>query len=433
MANMQMEQTTLKNGLPVMMVETDSFPSCTALLLVGAGSRYETPANNGIAHFFEHMVFKGTKKYPDAFTIAATIEGMGGVCNAFTDKDHTGYWIKAPSQHLETMLSILSQMITAPLLPEEEIEREKGVIIEEMNMYEDMPSRKIGDVFEQQMYEGTPLGYDIIGTREMVTSATRQTFADYMNQYYHPSNAVLVLAGSLKGSGVASLSDLKKNAEGMFADWPAGKAPKRKLISEPAQKDIHIHAVERKTEQAHFCLGFRTFGYDDPRKVPLHLLTAMLGGGMASRLFTEVRERRGLCYYISTAREVYHETGNIVTQAGVSTNLDKIQEAIDVTIAQHQEMAAGSFSEDELTRAKEMIKGRILLSLEDSHSIATFYGARKLLQNQHKTPEQVLAEIDAVTTEQVTQLATEVFRPERMQVAMIGPHAADALSIAYNS
>ncbi|KKP32772.1 MAG: Peptidase, M16 family, partial [Candidatus Roizmanbacteria bacterium GW2011_GWA2_32_13] len=191
---------TLKNGLQVIFIDTKTFPTLTTLLLIGAGSRYENEINNGVAHFFEHMAFKGSKKYSNSFVISSTVEGFGGVFNAFTSKDHTGYWIKATAKHFETMIDVISDMIQTPKLLTEEIEREKGVIKEEINMYEDMPQRKVGEIFETLLYKGSPLGFDIAGTKETVKKFTRQTFIDYINSLYHPNNAVLVVAGGLSNS-----------------------------------------------------------------------------------------------------------------------------------------------------------------------------------------------------------------------------------------
>jgi predicted Zn-dependent peptidase len=251
-----------------------------------------------------------------------------------------------------------------------------------------------------------------------------------MQQRYRPSNAVLVLSGSL--TDARSHQELIDLVTDQFGSWEDQPVPGIEPITE-SQDAIRSYADVRKTEQAHFCLGFRTFGYDDQRRYPLSVLAAMLGGGMASRLFTEVRERRGLCYYISTGREFYHDVGNIVTQAGVSTSVEKIQEAVDVTLDQHRQFVQGQFSDEELTRAKEMIKGRIVLSLEDSRSMASFMGTRWLLQGDAQTPEQVMEAISAVTKDQVQEVARFCFQPERLQFAMIGPVAADQIKIAYNT
>ncbi|MDO9028217.1 MAG: pitrilysin family protein, partial [Candidatus Roizmanbacteria bacterium] len=298
---------TLKNGLQVIFIDTKTFPTLTTLLLVGAGSRYENKKNNGIAHFFEHMAFKGSKKYPNSFIISSTVEGFGGIFNAFTSKDHTGYWIKATNKHFETMIDVIADMIQNPLLLEEEINREKGVIIEEINMYEDIPQKKVGEIFETLLYKGSSLGFDIAGTKETVQSFNRLTFTDYINSLYQPNNAVLVVAGGLSKKNLLSspFVEYLEVIQEKFSNWKSGNKSSFIKITE-SQTKPQMLIKYKKTEQAHFTLGFRAFSFKDNRKYAMNLLTTILGGGMSSRLFIQVRERRGLCYYISSGGEFYH-------------------------------------------------------------------------------------------------------------------------------
>jgi predicted Zn-dependent peptidase len=436
---MKHEVFVLKNGLTVILVDTGAFPTLTTLLLVGAGSRFEDKKNNGIAHFFEHMAFKGSKKYPSSFIISSIVEGLGGVFNAFTSKDHTGYWIKATNEHFETIVDVLADMVQQPLLKEEEIEREKGVIIEEINMYEDTPYRKVGDYFEELLYKGNPLGFEIAGTKKIVSSFTRQTFLDYIKKLYQPKNAVLVVAGGLNQVKSSKLNPAARERRGKvqsylkiieekFGEWGNGKKASFIPVQEKQDKP-QIFVKHKKTEQAHFCLGYRAFSFNDSRKYALSLLSAILGGGMSSRLFIEVRERRGLCYYISTSRELYHDCGNIVTQAGVTNQIDKVNLAIDLIIKEHQKIARGDLKKEELDRAKELIKGRLLLSLEDSYNIASFFGTKKLLQNRLETPEKTIKEIDKVKAQEVIDLAKKIFVPERLNIALIGPFEKEEIKI----
>jgi predicted Zn-dependent peptidase len=423
---MRTHRTTLSNGLRVIFIDTQTFPTLTTLLLVGAGSRYENEQNNGIAHFFEHMAFKGSKKYPNSFTISSAIEGLGGVFNAFTSKDHTGYWIKATTQSFKTVADVLSDMVLSPLLVEEEIEREKGVIIEEINMYEDMPARKVGDLYEELLYKGTPLGFDIAGTKETVSSFDRTTFTDYISTLYHPNNAVLIVAG---GFDVDNKTDVKekfyekylKIIESKFGAWQIGNTSSYRTIKE-GQNEPQMLVKYKKTEQTHFSFGFRAFSFKDTRRYTLSLLSAILGGGMSSRLFIEVRERRGLCYYISTGRELYADVGNIVTQAGVTNELDKVKDSMRVIWQEHNKVAQGQVTKEELHKAKELIKGRMLLSMEDSFTVASFYGIREMLESTTTTPEEVIKKLDIVTVEEVVELAKELFKPENLNIALIGPY-----------
>ncbi|MFH0773129.1 MAG: pitrilysin family protein [bacterium] len=413
---------TLKNGLRVLLIDTESFPTVTALVMVGAGSRYERKDNNGIAHFFEHMAFKGSKKYKTSFEISSAIEGIGGVFNAFTSKDHTGYWIKATTEHTNTLLDVLSDMILHPLLEVDEIEREKGVIVEEINMYEDMPARKVGDIFEEVMYKGSPLGYDIAGTKETVQSFDRSTFTDYIEELYHPNNTVVVLAGGfdLAKGGTLKVKNYIDYIEKKFGAWDNKKTSSFKKYTIPQTKPI-LHIQHKKTEQVHMCIGFKTFSFTDERKYALQVLAAVLGGGMSSRLFMQVREKRGLCYYISTGRELYADTGSIVTQAGIRNDKQKIQEAINVILEEHMKIVAGDITVDEIEKAKELLKGRYLLSLEDSMNIATLFGSKYILEGELADTKKVLEKLKKITKNDVITVAKQIFISSGLTCALIGP------------
>lgn len=413
---MKSQVFTLKNGLRFVVVDTKAFPTLSALLLVGAGSRYENKINNGVAHFFEHMAFKGSKKYPNSFVIASTIEGLGGVFNAFTSKDHTGYWIKATNEHFDILTDVLSDMVLNSFLLEEEITREKGVIVEELNMYEDTPMNKVDTLFESLLYSDNPLGFDIGGTKSTVRKFTRDTFTEYMQRLYHPKNAVFVVAGSLD-----SIEKCKEIVEDKFQNWTDGKKADFESVLEKQDKPQMI-LKHKKTEQTHFILGFRAYPFSDKRRYAELVLGAILGGGMSSRLFMEVRERRGLCYYISTQRELYHDVGNFYTRAGVTNDIDKVKEAIEVTLKEHKKVSKGEVKQEQVKMAKEVIKGRLLLSLEDSFNIANFYGTRLLLEEKIVSPQQVIDEVEKVTLEEVIAVAQDIFRPEKLNLALIGPY-----------
>ncbi len=413
---------SLKNGLSILFVPSNQL-SMTVLLLVGAGSRYENEKNNGIAHFFEHMAFKGSKKYPNTKIISETIEATGGIFNAFTAKDHTGYWIKATSEHFEVMVDVLSDMIINPLLSEEEIDREKGVIVEELNMYEDTPQQKVSDIFETLLYGEHPLGLEIAGKKETVRSFNRKTFVDYMNSLYHPNNAVLVVAGGLNEvkNEKLKIKNYVSLVEEKFSSWQNGEKADFSQISYQ-QNQPKIKVYYKKTEQAHFCLGYPTFGFFDKRRYVLSVLATILGGGMSSRLFLEVRERRGLCYYIHTDKQLYHEIGSIFTQAGIVNNLDKIKEAISVILKETEKIKKGEVKEEELKKAKEMVKGRFLLSLEDTFRVAHFFGAKKLLEDELIDEKKVIEAVEKVDLEAVFDLAKEIFQAEKINFALIGPY-----------
>ena len=417
---MQPQIFTLKNGLRVMFVDTKAFPTLTALLLVGAGSRFENKDNNGIAHFLEHMFFKGSKKYPTPEIVSSEIEGMGGVWNAFTSKQYTGYFIKGAASHFEKMIDILSDILLNPLFAEKEIAKEKGVVTEEINMYEDQPQAKVGEIFENLMFKGNPLGMDVIGTKETVGNFSRKTIIDYKNSLYQPNNAILIIAGGLSQFSNLTIEQYLLTIKNKFAHWKSDKFTdfiKYSEVQSKPQSLVHY----KKTEQAHFCLGYRTFGLHDKRKYALSILATILGGGASSRLFIELREKRGLCYYIHTGREAFQETGYIMTQAGVTKEKDKIKQAVEAVINEHQKIAKTGATKEELKRAKEMLKGRMLLSLEDSFNVANFFGMRQLLEKTQELPEELIKKIEKVTGDEVEELAKEIFVKEKLNFTVIGP------------
>ena len=420
---------TLKNGLSVVLVDTKTFPTFTAMLLVGAGSRYENEENNGVAHFFEHMAFKGSKKYPNALLLSSIIEGLGGIFNAFTTKDHTGYWIKAPLSHFETVVDVLADMIQNPLLFPEEIEREKGVIIEEINMYEDEPQYKAWELFEELLFKNHPLGYPTTGYKETVGKFTRQTFLDYMENLYKPSNVVLVIAGGLsinQKSKIKNQNDTSKLKnflniiEKKFSSWKDGqKASFLKFLDTQSSPQILIKT--KKTEQAHLILGYRGLNYTHPKRYVQSVLMTILGGGMSSRLFYQVRERRGLCYYVHSGSEPFSETGYVYTRAGLTVDAKKINEAIKVIIDEHQKIATGELKDEEIKKAKEMVKGQLILSLEDSHNLASFVGRKLIFERKIVKPEEVIKKIDAINKEEIINLAKKLFVKEKLNLALLSP------------
>jgi len=431
LTSMQTQFFTLKNGLRVMLIDTNTFPTITTLLLVGAGSRYENADNNGISHFLEHMFYKGSKKYPNPEIISQIIEGMGGYWNAFTSKDYTGYYIKASTDHFPKMIDMIFDLLLNSLFDPHEIEKEKGVICEEINMYEDMPQRRISDIFDNVMFAGNPLGYDIAGSKKTVVSFNRNTFVDYKNQLYHPNNAVLIIAGGLSKNLKFEISNLKyytEIIEAKFGEWE--KEDNYKFITVKGsftKPRVYVH--NKKTEQAHFCFGYPTFKIDDKRKPALKILATVLGGGASSRLFQEVREKRGLCYYIRTGLEQYHDIGSIVTQAGVAKDVEKVKDAVQATQKEHSKIAQGNISDTDIARSKEMLKGRLLLSLEDSFNIAHFYGIKQLHENSVESPEDRIKQIEKVTKQEIVALAKELFAPEKMVFTIIGPFESKDINI----
>lgn len=407
---------TLANGLRVLLIDTKAFPSVTTLLLVGAGSRYENKINNGIAHFFEHMAFKGSRKYPSAMAISTLLDSLGAVQNAFTSKDYTGYWIKTPRKYLETVLDVLAEMVLVPLLKTEEIEREKGVIVEEINMYEDQPQTKVWDLFETIIFPKNPLGYLTTGTKDTVSKFSRSTFLNYINSLYKPNNAVLIVAG-----GLGELGEIKSIVESKFGGWQKKTTVTfPKLAATQSKPNLLFH--HKTTEQAHFVLGYRGLSRHDERKYVLNVLAVILGGGMSSRLFYELRERRGLCYYIHSGIELYEEAGYLYTRAGVNVSQAKIEQAISLILKEHAKIGKAEVKTAELAKAKEMIKGRTILALEDSFNLANFFGQKTLFNQKEHGLAEILKKIDSVSLDQIIEVARELITESNLNLALISPH-----------
>lgn len=409
---MKFHHTTLKNGLNLVVVPIASLESVTTLVMVGAGSRYEDKTNSGISHFLEHMAFKGTKKRPTAMEISSLVDGAGAESNAFTGKEYTGYYIKSAANRVELSLDILSDMLANLLLDPAEIEKEKGVIIEEINLYEDTPPRKIGDVFETLLYGDTPMGWDIAGNKDVIRGATRELFVNYMKKLYSASNMVVVVAGKVELDHAQSL------VEKYFGTHPTFTTEGYKSVIE-GQKDPAVLIQHKATDQAHFGLGVRTVGIvDEKHKYPLSLLSAILGGGMSSRLFHEVREKRGLAYYVRTSSENYLDCGHLTTFVGADPK--RIDDAIKVVKDEYEKVTKkGEITEEELRKAKEYIKGHFVLELEDTRSVSVYYATDWLLEKKLENPDEIIKKVEAVTLKEVVDAANE-FLTRPLNLAIIG-------------
>jgi len=410
---MKFNKTVLPNGLRVITVPMPSFESATALVMVGAGSRYETKKNSGISHFLEHMAFKGTEKRPTSMDIASLIDGIGGEFNAFTGKEYTGYYVKSGKNNVETILDVLSDMLKHSKLDPVEIEKEKGVIAEEINLYEDMPMRKIGDIYEQLLYGDTPMGWDIAGEKDIVSKITREDFVAYMESLYSPHNMTVVVAG---GVHEESMREMVGN---YFGDMKRFETISPVPVKE-TQKKPSVLIKHKKTEQTHIALGVRTVDLHHPDRYPLSVLSSIMGGGMSSRLFDEVREKRGLAYYVRSSTDEYMDVGSFVSTAGIDPK--RIKDAVAVMIEQYGLVASGSLKikDEELKKAKEYMKGHLVLELEDSRSVSTFYAHQELLEKEVLNPAQILKHIDDVTVDQIDEVGKKYFKNEGLNLALIG-------------
>ncbi|GMT42081.1 MAG: peptidase M16 [bacterium] len=408
--------SVLRGGLRCITVPVPTSRSVTLIVLVRVGSRYEEKEVNGISHFMEHMFFKGAEKYPDAMAVAGAIDGAGGSFNAFTGEELVGYFIKISSSKKEIAYDVLSDMLLKSKFDADEIKRERGVIVEEIRMHRDDPMSQIHQDFHSLAFGDQPLGWDIAGSEDVVLSMTRDRFIEHHKKFYYGANMVITASGDLTQSENEELC-AKYFAFGDNGGEAATAKPYEKMQTR------RVFVNERKTEQAHFIFGFLTNGAEQEDEPAMKLLNIVLGGQMSSRLFYQIRERRGLAYYIHSSFSVYHDVGQFKVSAGV--NLDKLDEALKCAVEEVEKIKTEKVSEEELTRAKENIKGHNDLALEDTRRVASLYGVHELLYRKIKTPDQLAAEIDAVTAEQVQKAAQKYFLDDAMQLAVIGPYSKD--------
>jgi len=373
------------------------------------------------------MAFKGTKKRPTTLAIASEVDGVGGEFNAFTDKEFTGYYLKLASKHTKLAFDILSDMLTNSLFKPEEIEREKGVIIEEINMYEDTPIRRIWDVFIRLLYGDNPMGWDIAGESRIIKAIKRQDFLRCIDRLYYPENMVVAVAGKLNDKEIKNMTENFFSSLRAAARQSAGSGDARRKAGQKVTKSIKIKQnqprlklINKTTEQGHFCLGVPGYNLFHKDRFALGILAAILGGGMSSRLFLEIREKRGLAYYVGSEVDYYTDSGFLLNRAGV--RLEKIQEAIKIVLEELANLTSKKVSQKELNKAKEFTKGGLILALEDSKNIANRYAAQLILEGQVRTPEQTLKLINKVTVEDVQRVAKDIFKPQKLNLAIIGPY-----------
>ena len=403
------ERSTLGNGLRVLTAPMPQAQSVSCFVMLAAGSRYETAETNGIAHFAEHMFFKGTERRPTARDIAGEIDAIGGEFNAFTGKEYTGYYVRCAAATRDVALDVLVDMLRNSRFDPEEIEREKGVIVEEMNMYFDTPRDFIGGVYEALLYGDQPLGWDIIGRKETVRGATRETFLDYTGAWYRPNRMVVGVGGQL-GDG------LQEKLEQLLGDLEPGQTGAPAPVQPNGAGRVKVHT--KASDQAHIVIGVRSRPLVDPDRYVLQLLATVLGGGMSSRLFTEVRERRGLAYYVHGTNHAYTDAGTLYAQAGVDIN--RIDDAVTTIVEQFRLLADEPVPSDELEKARNFSKGRFVLQLESPHGTIMFGLRREVLEGRASEPAEVLAALDAVTAEDVQRVAREIV-DDGFHLAVIGP------------
>ncbi|MGD9128883.1 MAG: pitrilysin family protein [Candidatus Woesebacteria bacterium] len=414
----------LKSGLKVIRIPMNSIESLTVLALVNTGSRYEKEKQEGIAHFLEHMIFKGSEKYPDAQTLATAVDSVGANFNAFTSKEYMGFYVKAAAKHSELALDVISDMLLKPKLRQADIEREKKVIIEELNMYVDNPSHHVANLFDNMVYRGSGLSHDIVGRKETIMSFKTNDFQNFLNQFFGLANTVLILSGK---KSLVENNKILEELDKFFSKTPDFRTTQDKnldigkFLSENPISVDKLHLEYRKTEQAHFVMGWPAIKRKSKKRYALTLLSVILGGNMSSRLFSELREKRGLCYYINSDIDQFHDGGVFGASAGV--DVSRVEEAIKLAIAEFAAIADGSkaISDKELRKAKDHLLGKMVLGFEDSEAVAQYFGMKQLLMGQIETPDEVLKKVQAVSKEEIEALAKEIVKPAELRLALIGP------------
>lgn len=403
----------LKNGLTVITAPMKETKAVSVLVMVKVGSRYETKEENGISHFLEHMFFKGTNKRPTSLDISKELDSIGAEFNAFTSEEYTGFYISSSADHFDISLDILSDMLHNSKFDESEITKEKGVILEEFNMYKDIPQKYVQDLAKELLYGETPLGRTILGQPHNIKSFKRKDFVNYIKKHYQAQNTIIAIAGNPNGS------NWLKTVDQLFGSFPKGAKNIYQKQSE-FQKKPAILLHYKKTDQAHLILGYRTINRFDPRRYDLKVLNNLFGGIMSSRLFTEIRENRGLAYYVGSSYWEFDDVGSLIVSAGLDKN--RIDEAIKVILEEFNKLKHEPISKEELTRSKENIKGRFYLNLEESYAIAEFLADQQLLYGNIKDPDEIIKKILAVKPEEITKLAKEFFISQNLNLTIIGPY-----------
>jgi predicted Zn-dependent peptidase len=409
---MKIIQKTLSNGLRIVMAPQPDAATATVLILVGTGSKYETKKENGLSHFLEHMYFKGTELRPTARIIAETLDNMGAVSNAFTSHEYTGYYAKGNPSHVKAFIDVLSDIYLHSTFPEKEIEKEKGVIIEEINMYDDMPQRKVWDRLFVLMYGDQPAAWPISGSKEDVRSFTRKDFINYEKNHYTAGNTIVTVAGAFDPKEIQTCIKVA------FAAISSTGARSKKKVSDKqiAPQSTFFH---KKIDQAHIALAFRSVPYNHPDAAAVSLLATILGGGMSSQLFLLLREELGAAYYVSAEHDPYTDHGIFSITAGIdkSRYTEVVQRIIEVL----KGIKTTIISPEELHKVKEFTLGMMRLGLESSDSIAGFYGSQVLLKNSYRTPEQLTKEYMAVTAQDIQRVAKKLFVSNHANISVVGP------------
>ncbi len=406
------ERSILDNGLTVLSSSMSHTRSVSMAIFVGAGSRYETDEMAGASHFLEHILFKGTKRWPSARELSETIEGVGGVLNASTDREMTVYWCKVARPYMESSWNVLADMMCNPLMEADELERERDVILEELRMTYDNPASKLDLLMDQTMWPEQPMGRDVGGTLDSVRGISHDQIVDYMHSQYSPANTVVAVAGNVSHDEVVTMVDET------MGTWPKGDAIDWYPVVN-GQSEPRISHEYKKTDQAHLCVGVHSLPLGHPDRFSLGLLNVILGEGMSSRLFVEVREKRGLAYDVHSSLNLFRDCGSLTVYCGVEPQ--KSESAIGAIMEQLASLREG-IPETELNKARELTKGRMLLRMEDSRATTMWIGAQEKLLGGVRTVDEVVDLLDSITTDDLDRVAEDLIQEDQLSLALVGPY-----------
>lgn len=408
------ETHVLPNGLRVIFAPMPGSQTATVMIMTGTGSRYESAKENGLAHFLEHMFFKGTKKRPSAAHISGELDAIGAVYNAYTAKERTSYYAKVSARDLPIALDIISDIFLNSSLPQREIVKERGAIIQEIDMYEDMPMRTVDNVFDALLFGADhPLGRTILGPKENIRAFSRKDFAAYLRRNYTPLNTVVCVAGAFDSK--KTFAKIKKD----FASLPKGNPPDYVQFA-PVQEAPRVAIRHKSTDQTHLMIGVPAYPYLHPDEAALAILATILGGGMSSRLFSEIREKKGLAYSIHSWIERYPDTGALVVQAGIEHA--KLEKVASLIVTEFKKIARSPVPRKELDKARSYLKGTLAISLETSDEVANHAATSLINTARVRTLEEIEKEIDEVSARDIQRVAQDIFKKNRLNLAVIGPH-----------
>jgi len=405
------KKSKLKNGVRIITVPLKGTSTVTVLVMVGTGSKNENSKNRGISHFLEHMFFKGTKKRPTKLDISKELDKIGGAFNAFTGKEHTGFWAKVDSKHCDIALDVISDILLNSKFSAKDIEGERGTVIEELNMFLDNPMMRIPFLFEEVLYPDHPMGWDVSGTKETMNSVKRKDFINYYKKYYNGDNTIIAIAGNFREK------EIKNKIKKYFNSSSKNKS-KKQIKAYDKQNKPAILLEHKKTDQTHLCLGVRGYNANHKDKYILSVLSVILGGNMSARLYTSIVER-GWAYYIYTSSENYKDVGYFAAQSGV--NNKKCLKAIRIILDEYKKVKEEKISAEEIKRAKDYLKGRMNIALESSDAMANFVANQEISVGKILTPKEKFAKIDAVTADDLQRVARDIFVDNKLNLALIGP------------